>query len=752
MTLAGKPSQRTGWLLDLYEDPLGGVVIWFLEEGGRRSRLSQRFPVVFYASGSTARLQALQAFIGGQEVSTRTWFTRRLDVFARCEVEALAVEVARPGDLGSLFQQVRRRFADLDYADADLQLSLRYAADSGVSPLMRCQVETDAAGRIQKMQPLEDPWAPDPSPLPLRVMTLVPDCDPACRAPTSLRVETAGRSCWLPLQPARVLLVTLQSLLKTSDPDLLVTDWGDTWLLPHLMELSEAHRIPLALNRDPDAQAARRKERWYFSYGQIIYRGEQVLLFGRQHIDRKNAMMWSEYELEGVLEMARVTALPLQTAARVSPGTGISAIQILAALRANILVPWQKPQAEMLKPALDLFAADQGGLVFQPILGVHYNVAALDFVSMYPAIIVRFKISPETLCPDARLEPGTRQVPGLKLGIDPQPGAIVAQALAPLLNKRVTLKRRGAALPSWDPRRARDKSRSSALKWLLVTCFGYLGYKNARFGRIEAHQAVTAYGREALLLAKEAAEETGGQILHAYVDSLFVRWDDAIKAGDLEALLSEIETRTSLPIALDGIYRWVAFLPSRASANRPVANRYFGVFENGEIKMRGIAARRRDTPSFIARVQIELVEILARAQDPAGELVAAEERLRIRLRQLATGRVKPADLMVTQRLTREPGDYRSPSPAARAAQQLQAAGKIVKPGQRVGFVYTLGKPGVHAWHLPHPPDPKTLDLTRYQTLLRRAAGEVLDPFLALRPSLPALWPGEFSTVPGALPG
>ena len=48
---------------------------------------------------------------------------------------------------------------------------------------------------------------------------------------------------------------------------------------------------------------------------------------------------------------------------------------------------------------------------------------------------------------------------------------------------------------------------ASAEKWLLVTCFGYLGYKNARFGRIEAHEAVTAYGREALLRAKEAAED-----------------------------------------------------------------------------------------------------------------------------------------------------------------------------------------------------------------------------------------------------
>src|SRR5690606_15270974 len=99
---------------------------------------------------------------------------------------------------------------------------------------------------------------------------------------------------------------------------------------------------------------------------------------------------------------------------------------------------------------------------------------------------------------------------------------LVPRTLAPLLRKRIALKRRMAASPAWDPRVRADKARISAHKWLLVTCFGYLGYKNARFGRIEAHEAVTAYGREALLRAKEAAEDQGYQVLHLYVDGLWV--------------------------------------------------------------------------------------------------------------------------------------------------------------------------------------------------------------------------------------
>ena len=138
-------------------------------------------------------------------------------------------------------------------------------------------------------------------------------------------------------------------------------------------------------------------------------------------------------------------------------------------------------------------------------------------------------------------------------------------------------------------------------KWLLVTCFGYLGYKNARFGRIEAHEAVTAYGREALLRAKEAAEDLGFEILHMYVDGLWVHKRGCQTPADFEALLDEITERTGLPISLDGVYRWVVFLPSRVNERVPVPNRYFGVFQDGSIKVRGIECRRRDTPPSLPR-------------------------------------------------------------------------------------------------------------------------------------------------------
>jgi DNA polymerase-2 len=55
-------------------------------------------------------------------------------------------------------------------------------------------------------------------------------------------------------------------------------------------------------------------------------------------------------------------------------------------------------------------------------------------------------------------------------------------------------------------------------------------------------------------------------------------------------------------------------------------------------------------------------------------------------------------------------------------------GKSTSPGERVRFIYTRGEPGVHAWNLPQPPDPASLDVARYAELLVRAAGAMLQPF------------------------
>ncbi len=705
------------WLLDLYEHETDGLIVWVLLDDGQRLRLRCHFPLTFYAAGPNKRLHELGVWLKGQTPAPRLERAERRDLFVPRPLSLLSVEVENPANQPRLFRQAAQSFPDLTYYNADVEIGLHFVAKTGAFPTAYCCIEYED-DRLLELRALDLPWDLDPQVCPLRVMELEPDSDPAHSEPTGINVVYDRHVYHMSLQPARPMLINLAALLQKFDPDLLLTSWGDTWLLPHLLELSQSLGMELPLNREADQNVLRKASRTYFSYGQIIYRGEQVHLFGRVHIDRSNAMLWNDYGLEGVLEVGRVTGLPLQIASRVSPGTGISSMQILTALRTKVLVPWHKQQAEREKTALDLLKFDQGGLVYQPIIGLHRDVGEIDFVSMYPSIMVRCNISPE--CTPIGLSDPPSEEPGL-----------IPQTLEPLLKKRIALKHRLVTTPPWDPRLKLDKARSLAHKWLLVTCFGYLGYKNARFGRIESHEAVTSNGREALLRGKEAAEDYGFNILQMYVDGLWVQKPGATRPEDFNDMLEEVSRRTGLSIALDGIYRWVAFLPARRDKRMPVPNRYFGVFQDGSIKTRGIEARRHDTPRFISDAQMEALRWLAQAPsvDELTEYMpGALELFRRRLHALREGRVPLDQLVVGQRLSRELDLYVTPSPAARAAMQLREIGKLLGPGQKVRFLIVRGDPGVHAWDLPYRPDPRSIDRAAYRVLFLRAVRTLLQPF------------------------
>ena len=584
----------TGWLLDVYADLEGGISIWILADNSdTHLRLRMALPVTFYAAGDFSILRQAWRFLREKDVTLAR--TRRRDLFTG-EQDVLAITVPSPSRISRIFYELSAGFPTLDYYDADIPLTLRFIARTKVHLLGRCRVAAQDS-QVVEIEPLDSPWEIDPAPLPLRILCLSPDTDPAHHPPQKLLVRHDRAAYSLSLEPKRPFLIGLRALLRRYDPDLILTDHGDTWLFPKLNVWCKETGIFVNPNRDETRDVLTREANSYFSYGQVVHRGAQTHLYGRWHIDRRNAMLFSEYAMDGVLEQTRVTGIGVQEMARKSPGAGITAMQILTALRTDVLVPVIKQQAESRKSLVELIKADKGGLIYQPIIGLHRDVAQIDFASMYPSIMVNHNISPETT------------------GKENVPDGLVPQTLRPLLEKRLTLKN---LLLNLNPRDCRVKSlkaRSSALKWLLVVCFGYLGYKNARFGKIESHEAVTSISRELMMQAKEVAEDMGFEVLHMYVDSLFVQKNGLRTQKDFVPLQEAIQTQTGIPIALEGVYRWVAFLPSRADNRVPVPNRYFGVFQDGSVKYRGIEARRRDSPPWVTRTQLAVLDCLAQAQN-----------------------------------------------------------------------------------------------------------------------------------------
>ena len=282
----------------------------------------------------------------------------------------------------------------------------------------------------------------------------------------------------------------------------------------------------------------------------------------------------------------------------------------------------------------------------------------------------------------------------------------------------------------------RAKERRAALKWLLVCCFGYTGYKNARFGKIEAHEAINAVAREKLLVAKETAEARGYRVLHALVDSLYAQKEDATRE-DYENLSQEIERRTGLPMAVEAVYRYVVFLPSKQSPEIPVPNRFFCVPEEGEVKVRGLECRKHDTPPLVARMQREALEVLAEAHDfdsYGRKLEEAREVLARYLAQLESGNVNLEELVINRRLTRSPGDYRQASSTAIAAKQLERSGVKLRPGETLQYIITdteakLPDDRVRAWTLWE--GWHGYDVKNYQKALRDAF-EAFEHFALVR--------------------
>jgi len=199
--------------------------------------------------------------------------------------------------------------------------------------------------------------------------------------------------------------------------------------------------------------------------------------------------------------------------------------------------------------------------------------------------------------------------------------------------------------------------------------------------------------------------------------------------------MNAIEHKTGIPIALEGVFKWVAFLSSKRDARVPVPNQYFGAFRDGSLKYRGIELRRRDTTLWVRKIQLNVLETLAQANTPqevANLVPTVYNQVECAKQELKDGRVPLVQLIVRQKLSRALEAYKSPSAAARAALQLQAKGQQVAPGQSIEFLFTRDRSGVHAWELHESLDPRKLDVKRYTRLLDRAVQTLLNPTQPLR--------------------
>jgi DNA polymerase, archaea type len=315
---------------------------------------------------------------------------------------------------------------------------------------------------------------------------------------------------------------------------------------------------------------------------------------------------------------SRLSGLSPNLTARFTLGTIISSYEVFEALRRGIAVPFRKRDAESIRNISELKASDKGGMIFQPEPGVYEKVHQIDFTSLYPSIIVKCNLSPETL-------------------EHPERSGFLSSVLSSLLDLRIETKRLKKTNPDY-------KGIDLILKWMPVTCFGYTGYRNAKFGQIQVHERITETSREPILQIKELAESMGFEVLHGIVDCLWVIGEP------ISALKEAVEKQTGILTEGDS-YDWITFLPM--SDGMCAYNRYFGRLNTGKMKIRGVMARKGDTPEYVNRMQKEVFEVLAQARslEEIQKLRPKAKKIYLRyLEELEDAEIK--DLAICRRVSR----------------------------------------------------------------------------------------------------
>ena len=715
--------------------------VWIITEDGQRIQLMDEFKQTIYVSDKENKLKSIFYEFGSDSSVESCRFVQKFATpNASTKSQVLEVTLKDYQKTSSLVRKVLQSGKYLRYRvhNCDLKPSQVYLYEREIFPLAFVEVKIEK--KCLKYSLLDSAEKVDYPVPPLKITRL------------NLKINRDNRLALFnePLEKAVLSnedeevildsgeegdkLLRIVDTVSRFDPDIILTRGGDSFVFPYLARRALVNSVleRFVLSRNGSSLVAERKQgRSYFSYGQTFYRAPTRRLYGRVHIDESNTFILKESGVEGLIEIARSCRVPLHRAARSSIGTSMSSLQNCQAVKDGYLVPRNKHVVESFKSAYALLVGDRGGFVYEPRMGIHEGVGEIDFSSMYPSLMAKYNISAETVlcdcCPDSKL-----RIPELGFNICEKRRGIVPKVLEFAVTKRLRYKRLVKETEDEALKEIYDK-RQSALKWILVTCFGYLGYKNAKFGTVDGHIGVCAFGRDALLNASHICEERGFSVIHGIVDSLWLKKDGA-SSGDYVKLSKEIVKEIDLPLDFAGLYKWIVFLPSKTHPSVPVLNRYYGVKEDGTVKIRGLDVRRRDTPQFVCDAQVEMINVLASTRDAKGFVKKIPDALNVvkkYRKKLLNGEVPVWDLVVTKRLSKNLEDYTQKISQVIAGEQLQKEGIEISAGKNIKFLFTSAKNKRYIRRVKAKEiikEETNPDLRKYLLFLYASASNILSPF------------------------
>jgi len=358
-----------------------------------------------------------------------------------------------------------------------------------------------------------------------------------------------------------------------------------------------------------------------------------------------------------------------------------------------------------------------GAIVVQPVPGVHFNVAVMDFQSLYPSIIKVHNLGYQSVrCWHGECR--SNQVPGTPHWICMKQTAMESALIGSLRDLRVC----------WYKPKAKDKSlpkeqrnwydvTQSALKVILNASYGVFGAEAFDLYCPPVAEATAAIGRSVITQTISKSAELGIQVIYGDTDSLFLKNPSP---EQIRTLARWSEEALGMEMEADKAYRY-AVLSSRKK-------NYLGVLTDGSVDVKGLTGKKRHIPRLIKRYFDEMEDRLSKVKTPADFEAAKRDIEKIirecycKLRNRQWGNLH--DLAFEVVLGKLPTYYTKTTPQhVKAARLLKDRGVDLKAGDLIRFVKVTKDPHVKPVELAAD---REIDVDKYIAYLQSTFDQILD--------------------------
>jgi DNA polymerase elongation subunit (family B) len=420
------------------------------------------------------------------------------------------------------------------------------------------------------------------------------------------------------------------------------------------------------------------------------------LCAGRVIIDSSSSFNDGELSLIELIERSRFSFLPLGLVSQYGPSRLIDSRNCYELLQRDFVIPHKKNAAthEQMRTVENIVENDKGGMIISPQIGLHENVAVLDYESEYANLIVNHNLSYETVS-SSSVEPSQRKA--AVASDEDEDKALLPKVVEMVLKRRTYFKELLKKIPKENIEESFwCEQRIEALKKILVCLYGTTGSIWNRSGNVFAFEEINRLARVVLLKTKDIIQQLGFELVYADTDSVFLKKDGATRS-DYEDVMKMLSSETGLSISFEYHYKFLVLLPLEADEKIEALKHYFGITFDGEIITRGIETRRHDTPNFIKQFQYDLLQTLFSDRKDSSEVVTKgyEDALLLTTQaidKIITGEgIEQRDLVISKLLRNGVDNYKSIFPHVAAAIQLSARGKTPMKGEDIQYIYTNSK-------------------------------------------------------------